>query len=203
MKTPFPEYDADLVAGIEEHLRLDMQTRIVSTQTDDDTGLICTRACGADDRTYNRPMFQVIPSGVYSGTSRAGDSMACPCADFAYTWKCDEHYELEWDSMEGWLRPREETDDQVPQAPGLQIPDDLLRLEAIRQLITHRPIGCRCYLCNPVNMLTEDPNRGRQGYRYSFAQDRWVPATRRIEVRCETADGLATFWIEAQSDERA
>ena len=106
MRTPFPKYDADLVAAIEEHLQLDAMTEIVELEiewmhcADVDHGLKFPMARGLLEssvqpyRNYSRPMFQLYHDGVTSALSHRSASTACPdCDNFAYTSKCTTHSE--------------------------------------------------------------------------------------------------------------
>lgn len=64
------------------------------------------------------------------------------------------------------------------------------RQRQIYQRITAAPSDCTCSMCQrnpgrrsglrifePVEVDERDPNRGRPGYHYDFAQNRWVPDT--------------------------
>ncbi len=101
MKTPFPEYDADLVADIEDYFELDRVTQVVSTDGPDRNGLVFTTAKGhmgtavQPYRTNSRPMFQIFPDGT--GSAFRQGVTPCPgCDDWARTSSCTEHYELTW-----------------------------------------------------------------------------------------------------------
>lgn len=102
MKTPFPEFDEDLVLAIEAHLDQDYQTEIYHeyemdpATSGDMYGLIGLRANGRkkaiDHNSYVRPMFQIFSLEVSSASMRVPVTNPCPdCLNFAYTRECPQH----------------------------------------------------------------------------------------------------------------
>lgn len=80
-------------------------TEIEDTIEDPADGLIYTFAVGRVNKSYPRPMFQVINDEAFSGFRGIGGT-ACPCGDFSRTAYCDEHGELDYDwNRRTWVRP--------------------------------------------------------------------------------------------------
>lgn len=116
MRTPFPKYDADLVAAIEEHFQLDTMTEIIPEYqwnhidaTDGDFTFPEARGSAESTvqpyRAYSRPMFQVYRDGVNSGL-RINHTPCPDCDDWSRTPKCSVHYDLPYDTKkQEWVKP--------------------------------------------------------------------------------------------------
>lgn len=97
VKTPFPKYDAQLVAEIEDYLDIDFQTGIYDTYNADiepTDGLNVIVANGKHDlgagHQYTRPMFQVLPPGSTCHSVRV--KQPCPsCDQWQYSQQCADH----------------------------------------------------------------------------------------------------------------
>lgn len=80
-------------------------TEIEYQEGPDQEGLVYTFAYGRTEKSYPRPMFQVIHDETFS-SFRGITATACPCGDFSRTAYCDEHGELEYDwNRRAWVRP--------------------------------------------------------------------------------------------------
>lgn len=98
MKTPFPKYDAEVVAEIEAHLDMEYQTEIVQW-SDYLDGLKLLWARGYTGPTHPRPMFELITEGAFSGMGQSVTPCTA-CYRFEYSWNCEEHHEVAWDDEE-------------------------------------------------------------------------------------------------------
>lgn len=105
MKTPFPKFDPELVAGIEEYFRINHATADSGPPSMEGSapGLLFHTANGRHGtpeqpyRAYSRPMFQIFDDGV--GSAMRQSVTPCPdCDDWSRTSKCAEHYELAWNA---------------------------------------------------------------------------------------------------------
>lgn len=102
-KTPKPVYDKKLVADIEVALNLEYWTEIIYRDKERD-GLVTTLARGIENKSYPRPMFQVLDDR--NEGLRTHPYQPCPCYEFHRTNQCTEHPELEWDDLShGWIIP--------------------------------------------------------------------------------------------------
>ncbi len=71
----------------------------ISSVPDDTNGLVYWSTKGTRTKSYSRPMFQLIFdwSGPRPG-HKASPGLRCPgCADFARSWACSVHGEVDWD----------------------------------------------------------------------------------------------------------
>jgi hypothetical protein len=106
MKTPFPKYDAALVADIEHHLSIDRATEpdgFGAEPVPGMPGLLFTTHKGRwgtpaqGRRECSRPMFQIFGDGI--GSAMRQSVTPCPdCDDWARTSRCAEHHELTWNA---------------------------------------------------------------------------------------------------------
>ena len=80
-------------------------TEIVGETLVEEDGIIFTRAEGANQREYSRPMFQLIYDGVFSGSKQVVKPCEA-CDNFAYSWGCGEHPQIPWNTLHRrWDRP--------------------------------------------------------------------------------------------------
>lgn len=132
MKTPFPKYDPELVAAIEDWLEIDTATEIFETTPPNHDGLVYTAARGKHgtgaqtSNSYSRPMFQVFADGVGSALMRPYRDPCPACDDWSRTSKCEEHYELTWNTKTRKWDGRPYPED----ATGYHSPSSLLPREA-------------------------------------------------------------------------
>lgn len=121
MRTPFPKYDAETVAAIEEYLFLDSATMPAGLRHETYVGLTFITYAGRDGtpnqprRAHSRPAFEIFDDGI--GSTFRTDSTGCPtCDDWARTWrKCDLHPPTRWDDkLKRWLRDSGEPSDPGP-----------------------------------------------------------------------------------------
>lgn len=120
MKTPFPKYDEALVLAIEDDLNQDRRTDIVHEIDMVNFGpdgtpyeaytLLQTRGshmADVDRSITPRMMIQsisTIPSPRSQGVIYNDPCAACD--NFAISWRCDEHPELDYDSEKHrWFKP--------------------------------------------------------------------------------------------------
>lgn len=96
MKLKPPQFDAELVAAIEEHLDMQYSTMVVERiPMDDEPELQVKRALGyyiaRRSGNYTRPMLQILPNEAFSGML-PHPRIQCPaCYDFSRSWNCPDH----------------------------------------------------------------------------------------------------------------
>lgn len=95
MKIPFPKYEAETVAAIEEHLEQARNTEAMETDTlgQPEDGLIRTWSWG--HRAYSRPMFEVLHTEA-SSSMRISHTPCPDCDDWSRTSRCETHHELRY-----------------------------------------------------------------------------------------------------------
>lgn len=103
-KTPPPTFDPELVADIEDYLDQAHQTEITYSQDvgENQPGLRYDYARGRVNKTYSRPVFQVIDDR-YGFEDKWPRTEHCQCFEFHLSWNCDQHPERTYDSkIRGW-----------------------------------------------------------------------------------------------------
>lgn len=135
MKTPFPKYDPELVAAIEDWLEIDTATKIFETTPPNHDGLVFTAAHGGEwgtgaqaSNSYSRPMFQLFIDGVGSALMRSYRDPCPACDDWSRTSKCSEHVELTWNTKTRRWDGRYPEGEEPP--TGYHTPSTLLPREA-------------------------------------------------------------------------
>lgn len=65
-------------------------------------------AAAAINRTYSRPIFQILPRDAFHTAPQEVLGASACCYDFHRSWKCEEHPEVPYDhGRQLWLNPRQ------------------------------------------------------------------------------------------------
>lgn len=99
MRLRMPEYDAKLVAAVEEHLDMAHLTEIVKVDDLDDPDEDFLIQFARGRRKHGRPMFQTFPLGHGSAYFEVARKKCSACYDLARTWNCPDHPEPRWDAV--------------------------------------------------------------------------------------------------------
>lgn len=150
-----PNYDA--IRWLEEAAHED--TKIAWTEPDrcTDEELEILHAAGADVRSYNRPMFQVIPRDAFSGMG-ASVTPCMACDRFDQSWACEEHPEVEWDhDQKYWKRPG--MNGPTAYASGTSI----FQMMSAQIEAAYRREPCTCNLCTARRGFSAEIQNDGQG----------------------------------------
>jgi hypothetical protein len=191
MKAPFPKYDADLVAAIEDYLGLDYQTGIIQTINlgEQSDGLLCHLTAGGDSKSYNRPVFEVFDDGIASA-QRISYQSPCPgCDDWSRTSECADHPEREWDDEgRGW-GPVPEAE---PTASFRITASNLSGLTSATPRLTPAQVLEAMYASAPH--VVYNPHTGE----FRYAQTLRMEAPREVTVEGTGPDGVQTFSLQLE-----
>ena len=157
-----PNYDA--IRWLEEAAHED--TKIAWTEPDrcTDEELEILHAAGADVRSYNRPMFQVIPRDAFSGMG-ASVTPCMACDRFDQSWACEEHPEVEWDhDQKYWKRPG--MNGPTAYASGTSI----FQMMSAQIEAAYRREPCTCNLCQARRGFSAETRNDEGRYRFTAGE---------------------------------